>query len=395
MNRIHPLGVPGLLLVALGGCSSGSSGPLDEVHSVQPSEIQLLPTKARFVDVRSLVLAEEALWVLDDAPPFLTRVSLADGRFVQFGAEGRGPSELLIPWAIQPRPNEDPRGIQVWDLGNHRVSTFDPQGHFVVSERLSDEGRVRARANIRTVSYADPFRVRNAGTEVILGSFPGRVNRTSDMGMGALRRADRRLTPGPELLQFADHISGGVASLKEWAPVPLWDVCDEVVALWSPASAEVAWVGLQGEVQGTVSVKLDPTPLSLDDIEAYLRWMARLELGPDYEKAPIDYAAAARKSRDRFAEFQPGATDLRCEPGAAAWLRLFDTASDPLGRGHVWVRVTPDGNHQRFSFPNGFTPTVFTPEGAYGVFEAPGGYQTLAWWEKNPTSKAFLADPPN
>ena len=341
MNKSLHLGVVGLSLIALLSCSSDSSGLLDEVRWVQQSEIQLLSTSARFVDVRGLVLAEEALWVLDDGPPFLTRVSLADGRFVQFGAEGRGPSELLVPWAIQPRPDADPRGIQVWDLGNSRVSTFDPQGHFIDSERLSDEGRVRARADIRTVSYADPFRVRNAGAEVVLGSFPGRVNRTSDMGMGTLRRADRRLTLGPELVQFADHTSRGVASLKEWAPVPLWDVCDEVVALWSPASAEVAWVGLQGEVQGTVSVKLDPTPLSLDDIEAFLRWMARLELGPDYDKAPIDYASAARKSRDRFAEFQPGATDLRCEPGAAAWLRLFDTASDPLGRGHVWVRVTP------------------------------------------------------
>jgi hypothetical protein len=395
MNRSRQRGVVSLFLVALASCSPVSTGPSDEVHGVQQSEIHLLPTNARFVAVQSLVLAEEALWVLDDAPPFLTRVSLDDGQAIRAGEEGQGPGELLDPWAIQPGGKANPRGIQVWDLGNNRVSTFDSLGCAIGSERLSDEGRIRARADIRSVSYADPFRIRNAGTGVVLGSFPKRVDGTSDLGFGSLRRADSQLNPGPEFLRFADHMSQGTASLKEWAAVPLWDVCDEVVALWSPASAEVAWVGLQGEVRGSVGVDLDPTPLSLRDIEAYLRWMARLELGPDFDKAPIEYGALARSSRDRFAEFRPGATDLRCESEAAAWLRLFDTSSDPLGRSHTWLRVSPEGERRRFSFPEEFTPTVFTPQGAYGMMEAPEGYQRLAWWERESPHEGPLLEPPS
>ena len=94
-------------------------------RTVQAAEIEPLPSDAGFAQIRSLVLADEALWVLDAAPPYLTRVSLADGHTLQFGAEGQGPGEMLNPWDIQPAPELDPAGIQVWDPGNNRVSTYD------------------------------------------------------------------------------------------------------------------------------------------------------------------------------------------------------------------------------------------------------------------------------
>ena len=111
---------------------------------------------------------------------------------------------------------------------------------------MGDEGLVRARSDIRRVSYADPFRVRNAGQGVLIGSFPTRIDRTSDLGSGTLRLADRQLNPGADVLHFSDHMSQGAESLKEWAALPLWDVCGELVAVWSPESSSVNWVGLDG-----------------------------------------------------------------------------------------------------------------------------------------------------
>jgi len=373
-----------VLLSALAGCSFASREATVEVRIVEASEIQFLPTEVQFVAVRDLVLAGEALWVLDGAPPFVTRMSLGDGEALQFGREGQGPGEFLDPRAIQPTVRPDTVGIRVWDFENNRVSSLDSLGDLVGSERLSDEGRIRARTDIRDVSYGDPFRVRSVGTDIVVGHFPRRIDRTADLVMGSLRRADDRLEPGPELARFADHMAEGTSSLREWAAVPFWDVCDEAVVLWSPASAEVVWLDLQGEVRASAPVEEDSAPLSLKDIEAYLRRMGRLELGPKYEEAGINYTSMAQSYRHRFAEWRPFATDLRCQSREVAWLRRFDTSWDPLGRGEAWLKVSTDGTRQKVRFPVEFTPAVFTEQGAYGLFEVPEGYQRLAWWSGEP-----------
>jgi len=379
----HP-GPAVMLLSALAGCSSAPPEASIEIRVVEAGEVQLLSTDPRFESVRDLVLTGGSLWVLDGAPPFVTRVSVGDGEAEQFGRGGQGPGEFLNPWAIQPTAGPETIGIRVWDLGNNRVSTLDTLGNLVGSERLSDEGRIRARTDIRDVSYADPFRVRKLGTDVVVGRFPRRIDRTGDLVMGSLQRADDRLEPGPELARFADHMAKGSSSLREWAAIPFWDVCDETVVLWSPASAEVVWLDLQGEVRAAAPVEETSAPLSLEDIEAYLGWMARLEIGPGYEEAGINYTSMAKSYRDRFAERRPFATDLRCQSEEVAWLRRFDTSSNPLGRGQSWLKVSTDGTRQEVSFPVEFTPVVFTKQGAYGLFEAPEGYQRLAWWSENP-----------
>ena len=369
-----------VFLLALAGCSSSWTEATPEPQIVESGEIQLLPIENRFVAVRDLVLVGGSLWVLDGAPPFVTRVPLEGGKAVQFGGEGEGPGEFLNPWAIQPSVRPDRSGVRVWDLVTLRVSTFDSLGHFVGSERLSDEGRIRARTDIREVSYADPFRVRSVGTDIVVGHFPRRIDRTADLVMGSLRRADSRLEPLGELVRFADHMKGGTSSFREWAAVPLWDVCDGALALWSPASDEIVWMDLQGEVRASAPVREKPSELRSEDIEAYLKWMARLEIGPGYEEAEINYASMAKTYRDRFAEYRPIATDLRCESKGVAWFRLFDTSSDPLGRGKTWMKAGREGTRQKVRFPLEFTPFVFTEGGIFGLLEAPEGHERLAWW---------------
>jgi len=379
---------PGILVAVVpfvaAACSFGESGTNIVSRTIEADEIRLLPTSSGFVAVRDVILLDGSLWVLDGAPPFGARVALGDGEARHFGTEGEGPGEFLDPRAIQPTLSPDTSGVLVWDLGAGRVSEFDGSGTFLESARLSDRGRIRARSNIRDVSYADPFRVRNNRLTFMVGQFPRRIDRTGDLARGSLNRADRLLEPGPELALFSDHVAEGALSFREWSPMPFWDACDGVVVLWSPGSEEILWLDSSGTIGARVPVELPSAPVSLKDIERYLRWMGRLELGPGYEDSGIDFASLALEYRSQFADQRPVATDLRCESRGVAWMRMFDTSADPLGRGTDWLKVSIDAVIERFNFPAEFNPVVFTGQAIYGTLEVSEGHQSLARWGEDP-----------
>ncbi len=374
-----------LSLLAI-GCGTDAANFDTGPRIVEMSEIQVPAAGPQFVAVRDMAVGEGTVWILDNAEPFLTRVSVTDGGSRQFGRRGEGPGELRSPQAVQTVAGLEDMdggtgdGIWVWDIGNHRVSTFDADGTFRDSEPLDENGPIRARSDIRTVSYIDPFRVRSSGGDVLFASTPERIDRTSDVGKSSLQRTDPSLAPGATLVQLADHMAAEPGQVLEWVSVPLWDVCDGTVVLWSPAASRVVWLDMDGTEVASAPVELDPGPVTTQDMEAYLRWMARLELGPDFESAGIDFAAMAQASGEQFASQRPVATDIRCEAGGAAWLRLFDTSVDPVGRGQSWLRVSGQGESRRYTFPSQFVPMVFTADGAYGALEVPEGYQQLAWW---------------
>jgi hypothetical protein len=137
---------------------------------------------------------------------------------------------------------------------------------------------------------------------------------------------------------------------------------------------------MEGHLHGSAPVPLATSQLQPSDLEAYLRHMARLELGPDFEKAGINFAAEAASRRQAFAQEAPLATDLRCESGEVAWLRLFSTDHDPLGRSRSWLRVPRSGPVLRVTFPESFTPFLFTPREVFGMLQTPGGLQQAARW---------------
>jgi hypothetical protein len=371
-----------LILLVLVGCRPPEEEVVGRSRLVDPEEIVPIPTEARFFSVRDVALSGDALWVLEGAPPFVTRVSLVRGEVVEFGGEGEGPSELRNPWGIQPAVGPGAAGVRIWDLGNGRVSTFDPAGDLMGSEPLSTRGIIRARNDIREVSYTDPFRIRSGPSGVFVGVFPERVNRTPDLSGGSLWRADVRLEPDAEVARFGDHVPSGSDGLREWTAVPLWDACDGSVVLWSPGASRVIWLDAQGRVTHSAPVEVEQAPLDLQDIERYLRQMSRLELGPDHEEAGINFAGVARSMRRQFAEDRPFATDLRCQEGEAAWIRLFDTSLDPVGRSQEWLRVSPENPPLGVTFPTGFTPVLFTSNRVYGLLETPTGDQRLAWWSE-------------
>jgi len=385
--RRHAATVMWLLSFPL-ACSEGPAEPLPELR-LEEWSLSPLPTKARFVAIRDMTLLGPDLWVLDGAPPFLTQISLETGEAVQFGRNGEGPGEYLAPWAV--RPTTDSTGVLVWDFGARRVTRYDLSGRLVGSQAMSQEGQIRARSNFKEVSYADPFRVRSVPIGYLAGAFDRRLDLTADYSRGSIRLSKPNLDPGQQIVRLTDLVVPGVESMKEWAAVPVWDACGRELAVWKPATSSVLWINPKGIVHLEVAVDLPPLRIKPEDIEGYLEHMARLELGSDYRDRGIDFRRMAEQARDRFAEMRPLVTDLRCQGSGTAWLRLFSTQHDPLGRSSWWVQVGPDGLINKADSPAGFSPFLFRDEGHIGSYELPGGEQAIAL--ASPPHAISLSDP--
>lgn len=375
------------LMGVVWGCSPAAP-PFDvQVDTVAVEDVLPFSPSVRFAAVRDIILSDGFLWILDSEPPFLTRLDPETGESLQVGYEGDGPGEFRDPSAIQPAVDTDPSHVLVWDFGALRVSEFDQDGAFLSSDRLSEEGGIRARSDFRDVSYGNPFRVRNHGQSFLMGQFPGRIDRTADLLSGSLTLTTRWMEPGITLQAFSTHGANEVGQDREWASVPFWDSCDGVVAFLSPSMNGVQWIDGRGGQRAERQVEIAPKAVEPADIQRYLEWMARLELGTGYPAAEIDFEALAHRYEDRFSPLAPVATDLRCESEKAAWIRLFDTSHDPLGRGPEWLRVPQGAGAIRgVRFPPVFTPVLFSEGTVVGILENwQDRGQALALWRRVPT----------
>ncbi len=363
------------------GCGPlGDNGaPLSE--AVETDDIQRIRPDIGFVGVRDLTLHEGSVWVLDAAPPFLTRISFADGSIVQTGRKGQGPGEYRAPWAVQPAlEGFRGDGVRVWDLGNARVSRIGRDGAFLESGPFDRDNGLKARGNIRDLSYVDPFRIRNLEGRIVSGHFPQRVNGTLDILGGTLQIADHHLRPAGEIFRFMDGVDLRHSSSPVWASVPLWDACGGVVAVWNPAFSGVQWFDSGGLLIGQDHVQVHPRTVGPAAVLSYIRWRVRVESGAG---SPIPESYIQRleqRFRPVFAKEAPPVTDIRCQAPGTAWLRLFDTSQDPVGRSQTWERVSDNNDHRRITFPPGFTPLVFSGQGAVGLMTGPDGLEHLARW---------------
>ena len=154
--------------------------------------------------------------------------------------------------------------------------------------------------------------------------------------------------------------------MREWAEVPLWDACFGTLTVWNPISKEIVWFNPDWTPRARARLDLPSVPLDHKDIERYLEAMARHELGPEYSTQGIDFSLMARQHRSRFATHQPLATDLRCQGPNLAWLRLFSTSSDPLGRGSNWIAMDDGGAVHHMSAPGRGHPSALSPQMGFG-----------------------------
>jgi hypothetical protein len=348
-------------------------------------ELQMGVEPTLFTDVREIVPTEGGTWVLDGAAPHVTLLDEAGDVVLRFGDEGAGPEEFSAPWAMQVFGPVDAAQVAIWDLGNARVSTFSSAGALVSTRRIETGTLDGIRLDIRNVTYADPFRVRQSRGRFVFGRYPGTVSQTWDLLRGEVMASHSVELASPQLVaRLTEPVTfSASAELTELRALPLWDACTEgSVLVWRPDLERIRWVGPDGGTLREVAVPFGPRRMTHQDVVGYLRLMARLELGVEPEEKGIDIDAMARSSREYFADLAPLATDLRCGAGEVAWLRLFDTTHDPLGRGSIWMTLGDQGLRS-FRFPDGFSPFAFEDRGVLGVLEDDLGFQRVALWPTN------------
>lgn len=343
------------------------------------ADLHVLGAGVAFAEIRDAVATPDGFWILDGHEPFLTRFNLDGAAEERFGRRGRGPSELMQPRAIQSASPGRDADVLVWDPGNARVSRFSPAGD-LVAVMPEHAGHTGIRSDLPEVTYVDPFRVRRVGAQFVYVRYPAGLSRTADLARGELTMAD---APG---LERGSALHGTVldgdppgGAVGELAAMPLWDSCgDRGLAVWAPDERTVTWLDPEGSATLTLSVPIQPRRLDESDVERYLGLMARLEIGADPEERGLDLSAMARSSRELFARDAPVATELRCGVGHEAWLRLFDTSLDPLGRGRDWLVVDP-GGFTRVRLPDGFSPLVILRDRIVGVLEDGQGQRVASW----------------
>lgn len=368
------LGPRAIVVLAAGLAACESGGAVLDFHAVGPSDIEPIHREIEFTSIREIVVQGGSTWILDESPPFLTRIHA--GGVERGVARGQGPGELLHPVALQAEPGGE--RVHVWDVGARRHVTFDAELEFVASEPLA--GSVwTGRTDFGDVSYSDAHRVRMIDGRALFAHHPGRMSRTPDWAGAVLVSGSHDLRPEDDLARFGDLMG---PTPKELVAVPGWDACGERVVTWDALARAVAWDATNDQRADRLELAslLGAPRLTESDIAAYLELMARLELGPGYRDQQIDFATMARDARPAFADRAPVVVDVRCESTLAAWLRLFDNRNDPLGRGARWLRVSPRGAVQAVEFPGRFRPHAFAGGIVLGSYEAPEGFQLLAEW---------------
>lgn len=251
---------------------------------------------------------------------------------------------------------------------------FDAAGNFVSSTPAAITGE-SVRADIRSVTFGDPFRVVEDDTGIWAAAYPGGISRADDFWGGRIVRHAPGDAEPAVVVDFAVDLPGAASRVPDTglAPVPLWDGCpDGVVAVLDPVDASLHLYRPGGTKDRRITLPWTGRPLSHGERLGYVRAMMHNEMqGANVADAEIERAAADVLARagDHLAAEAPAGIDLRCSPGRI-WIQEFDGSSHPLGYGRTWMTVALDDAAPRFQrvvFPDGFTPYRLTDSVAIGV----------------------------
>ena len=366
--------LPLLVLVTLGigSCTPGAPNTSTGDVAIAPSALTTFQEGEELWGVRDIIESGEQIWVLTAAAPFLRAYDRSGRMLGDFGSSGEGPGELGNPWILSGAIPAG--GVVAWDLATRRRSRFDAGGNFV-SSSPAPVNRESIRADIRSVTFGDPFRAAEDDTGVWVASYPGGLTEGDHFWRGRILRITHGDPEPAVVVDFAVDLPGAASRVPAigLAPVPLWDGCsDGAVAVLDPVDRSLHLYGPDGTKDRQIPLPWTGRPLLHEERLGYVRARARNEMREsDVSDAEIERAAAEVLVRagDQMPETTPIGVDVRCSPGRL-WVQEFDGSSHPLGYGRAWMTVSlSDGTprFQRVMFPEGFAPYRLTDEVAIGV----------------------------
>lgn len=370
LRPILPLLV--VVTLGIGACAPKLPDTLTGEVEISSSALTTFIEGEELWGVRDIIESGEVIWVLTATAPFLRGYDRSGRVLADFGGSGDGPGEFRNPWILSAATSSG--GVVAWDLATRRRSRFDAAGHFVTSTATAIT-RESVRADIRSVTFGDPFRVVEDNTGVWTASYPGGIRRGDDFWGGKiLRHAHGDVEPAV-VVDFAVDLPGAASRVPAMGlgPVPLWDGCaDGVVAVLDPVDRSLHLYRPGGTKDRQIALPWTGRVLSHEERLGYVRAMMRNETrGTNVADEEIDRTAADMLARagDQLAAEAPLGIDLRCSPGRI-WIQEFDGSSHPLGYGRTWIAVARDDAGPRFQgvvFPDGFTPYRLTDSAAIGV----------------------------
>ncbi len=379
--------LPLLVLVTLGigACGPKLPGRSTVEVEIAPSALTTFQEGDELWGVRDIVESGDVIWVLTGAAPFLRAYDRSGRVLADIGRSGEGPGELLNPWILSATGSSG--GVVAWDLATRRRSLFDAQGNFVTSTP-SPIIRESIRADIRSVTFGDPFRVVDDNTGIWTASYPGGITRGDDFWGGRIVRHAHADSEPTVVVDFAVDLPGAASPSRVpamgLAPVPLWDRCaDDLLAVLDPVDRSLHLYRPGGTKVRQITLPWAGRPLSQEERLGYVRGMMRNETrGTNVSDDEIERAATEMLARagNHLAAEVPVGIDLRCSPGRI-WIQEFDGSFPPLGYGRTWWTVVLDDagpQFQRVLFPDGFTPFRLTDSVAVGVMTDSSELQRVA-----------------
>lgn len=336
-------------------------------------------------DVRDMVIGQSGgMWVLTGSEPFLYHYAGTAPSMelvISFGARGDGPSDLLNPWKLFLR--EGQAGVDVWDPGNRKLVWASPQARIGSPRSFVVAGLQGTRANIRDISYGDPYKAFKLDNGILLALYEGGVLRTGDFRGGRIVRVDSGGAQVATLFDFrqlAPPPSG--TEPQQFVDIPLWHLCGDRLAVFDPTVPAVHWLDLGGNRVATIRLRLERRPLVEQDLRRYLRHMATLELRgavPDSAVLERQLDQILAQSGSQFPSDAPYFVRMLCDADGGAWLQRFDTGRDARGYAQDWLVIGRDARSKYgVRFPRDFEPMVVSPLNAWGVATDSLGVQRIA-----------------
>jgi len=363
-----------LAVLTFTSCDSGSAD--SSTMEIDPAALTVFEEGGQLWGVRDVVRSGDVIWALTETEPFLHAYSPSGRLLAEFGSLGDGPGELRNPRAVSAAPSDD--GVVVWDLATGSRPVFTAEGTLLSPAPVPDVRR-RARMDIESVTFGDPFRVAEGVEGTLVVDYGTGPNLPDDMWTGTIIRVAADGSDPAALVDFSTDLEGAesrATTLMGLAPVPLWDRCpDGRIAVLDPVAAHLRLFGPDGSSYEPVPLPWSPRTLLEEELLGYLRARMQVEARElDVSADEIEQAAAdaVANAGDMLPSETPLAVDLLCS-GDRVWVQEFDGLAHPMGYGRAWWSFFVDGGAdsaarvERIIFPERFAPFQIMDSMAIGI----------------------------